>query len=108
VTPRTAALAEAHRDTIDGDELAALLALAAARPADDDLHRNAVRPYNWRHNGDTANVLADRWAAYDALPATNRAAVDDKRILTVPETRDLLELVLRDGMEDDDELEGVA
>jgi hypothetical protein len=37
VTPRTAALAEAHRDTIDGDDLAALLALAAATPADDEL-----------------------------------------------------------------------
>jgi hypothetical protein len=37
VTPRTAALAEAHRDAIDADELAALLVLAAATPADDEL-----------------------------------------------------------------------
>jgi hypothetical protein len=33
----TVARIEAHRDTIDGDELAALLALAAATPADDEL-----------------------------------------------------------------------
>jgi hypothetical protein len=95
MTPRTVARIEAHRDTIDGDELAGLLALAAARPADEDIHSNAVRPHNWRHNGDTATVLADRWGAYDALPAVNRAAVDDKRILPVAETRDLLERAVR-------------
>jgi hypothetical protein len=87
----TVARIEAHRDTIVGDELAALLALAAATPADDEVRRDQ----NYTHHGDTANVLADRWAAYDALPAVNRAAVDDKRILTVGETRDLLERAVR-------------
>jgi hypothetical protein len=97
VSAATVARIEAHRDAIDADELAGLLAIAAARPADEDLHRNAVRPYNWRHNGDTATVLADRWGAYDALPAVNRAAVDDRRLLSVGETRDLLERAVRDG-----------
>jgi hypothetical protein len=94
VTPRTAALAEAHRDAIDADELAGLLVLAAATPADEEMYVTPV-PHNWRHNGDTATVLADRWAAYDALPAVNRAAVDDKRLLSVGETRDLLERAVR-------------
>jgi hypothetical protein len=33
----TVAHIEAYRDTIDGDDLADLLALAAATPSDDDL-----------------------------------------------------------------------
>jgi hypothetical protein len=43
VTPRTAALVEQHRDAIDADELAGLLVLAAATPADEDLRREVER-----------------------------------------------------------------
>jgi hypothetical protein len=55
------------------------------------------RDYNAPCRVDVRWYLAGRWATHERLPAVNRQAVDDARLLPVAETRRLLELAMVEG-----------
>jgi hypothetical protein len=54
-------------------------------------HSGAVLP-----DRDPLRALSAAWAEYDSMCPAARAALDDRRMLPVPETRRLLRLALSD------------